>query len=267
MLVQRSDARGRWCHTLLLLALLLEFLGVTSFLGVSGSGLSEHPRSLDTAVWFANGCFWERQYAFVKVEQSFGRRSAESITAVSGYAGGHDAGPEGRVCYYGDARSSYATLGHAEAVQVRVSSMAMFEAIASNYFDSFIGSDGARTRPDPMDCCAAYRSAVGLPGGTKSVYYPALVRANTHNMTLRAGHGADADVQNTVWVHDTHQFGFHPAEVYHQFHSNFFASDGMQFVPEKGRLAYPPWYVTQLWREQQAAGAIRPTGCPRGRHW
>ncbi|GFH30271.1 PMSR domain-containing protein, partial [Haematococcus lacustris] len=51
------------------------------------------------AVYFGNGCFWGRQFDFVSAEKALGR-GPEQISAVVGYAGGRQTGPDGKVCYY-----------------------------------------------------------------------------------------------------------------------------------------------------------------------
>ena len=52
-------------------------------------------------------------------------------------------------------------------------------------------------------------------------------------------------------------FPFHLGEPYHQFHSNFFMSDGMP---------YPSSYTQDLWHLKDSQGEIPSTGCPDGRH-
>lgn len=47
-----------------------------------------------------NGCFWGRQKDFVDVEKKDLGRSEEAVSAVVGYAGGRQSGPDGRICYY-----------------------------------------------------------------------------------------------------------------------------------------------------------------------
>ena len=82
---------------------------------------SEMP--LQTKVYLGNGCFWARQHAFVKVEQSsaaFGDRTDALVTSLAGYAGSTRVGPRGLVCYHGGpAGTVYEGLGDCEVVQVR----------------------------------------------------------------------------------------------------------------------------------------------------
>lgn len=47
-----------------------------------------------------NGCFWGRQKDFVDVERESLKRAPEQVSAVVGYAGGRQTGPDGRICYY-----------------------------------------------------------------------------------------------------------------------------------------------------------------------
>lgn len=54
------------------------------------------------------------QKTFVDTERALGR-SGPQISAVVGYAGGTQTGPDGKVCYYySDPRTVYERLGHAE---------------------------------------------------------------------------------------------------------------------------------------------------------
>ena len=69
-----------------------------------------------TTVYFGNGCFWERQYAYVNVEQGKWGRGDADVSSVVGYAGGKGgAGPDGKVCYHhsGAQDDVYSSLGHA----------------------------------------------------------------------------------------------------------------------------------------------------------
>lgn len=47
-------------------------------------------------IYFGNGCFWGRQFEFVNAEAALGRDAAD-ISAVVGYAGGRQQGPDGKV--------------------------------------------------------------------------------------------------------------------------------------------------------------------------
>eukprot|EP00750_Incisomonas_marina_P030340 INCI7467.2.p1 GENE.INCI7467.2~~INCI7467.2.p1 ORF type:complete len:205 (+),score=36.37 INCI7467.2:55-615(+) len=53
-------------------------------------------------VVLGNGCFWERQYAYVMLERTdslFGR-GLYNLTSRAGYAGGPGTGLDGKVCYH-----------------------------------------------------------------------------------------------------------------------------------------------------------------------
>ena len=219
----------------------------------------------DGIVYLGNGCFWERQWAYAVLETDQNgvfRRSRSGVTSIVGYAGGsaHE-----QVCYHtGNASRDYGPLGHAEVVRVSLDATkvsAQFDALAADFFASFVGPAGRRSRPDAGDRGTPYRSVVGLPGGTKSPLYEVLVRHNhAWRMDLKPGRGGllDADEPNTVWIIDSASYPFYAAEVYHQFHCNFFDSPGMP---------YPDWYTVGLWEHQKQAGIIKPTGCPEsGQH-
>ena len=215
-------------------------------------------------VYLGNGCFWERQWAYVGIEKDANgpfKRAASNVTSVVGYAGGSD---YAQVCYHSGQAHDYGPLGHAEAVRVTldaVNAVAQFEALATNFFASFVGPPGARSRPDAGDRGTPYRSIAGLPGGMSSPLYPILVQMNgPWRMDLKLGQGGthDADEPNTVWVYDSDRYNFYAGEVYHQFHCNFFQSEGMP---------YPDSYTVDLWNLQQSTGQIQPTGCPEdGNH-
>ena len=67
--------------------------------------------------------------------------------------------------------------------------------------------------------------------------------------------GHDHDQINTVYVYDTAAFPFFRGERYHQYHSNFFWSEGMP---------YPTTYIDELWR---ARCDFKPVdGCPEYGH-
>jgi hypothetical protein len=78
-------------------------------------------------------------------------------------------------------------------------------------------------------------------------------------MELRPGSPTDADPVNVVWVVDSTKYPFFRAELYHQFHSNFFQSEGMP---------YPGSYTQDLYLRKLEACVIAPVDeCPPGRHW
>jgi hypothetical protein len=86
----------------------------------------------------------------------------------------------------------------------------------------------------------------------QSPAYPGIEReAEKAGFKLVAGKGNDPDTlgKQIVYVHDTAQFPFYRAEVYHQYHDDF------QSAP------YGRQY-NQLADLALAEGRIRPTGCP-----
>lgn len=211
-------------------------------------------------VYLGNGCFWERQWAYYVVETAKGGpfvRAPVDITARTGYAGGTPPPADSpSVCYHtGDGRD-YGRLGHAEVVRValdRARAREQMAMLARDFFASFQGPSGRRSRPDPMDRGRPYRSVVGLPGGMNSTLYDVFAQENAFGMNLKPGRGGDADEFNTVWVVDTGHFPFFLGEAYHQMHCNFFMSEGMP---------YPDDYVVKLWNELKAEGRVVSTGCP-----
>lgn len=180
-------------------------------------------------IFFRSGCFWERQYAYYKVEKKgdgvFGRTNLQDITALSGYAGSSRAGANGQVCYHGNMGTDYSALGHAEVVQVQLDDgreEVQFRALIDDFFRSF-EYDSTRQgmrRPDDFsatqgDHGAPYRSVVGIPGGVTGALYKVVQMANqglAHPMTLKAGQGSDPDVFDTIYIMDSCKFVFFQAE-------------------------------------------------------
>ena len=97
------------------------------------------------------------------------------------------------------------------------------------------------------------RSAIGIPGGTKSPLFSRVEEANAGRFKLVAGLGNEPDTftKNTVYVYDTKDFPFHTAEIYHQFHNDF-----------KGPR-YPAAY-NALKDKMVENGQLTETGCPEG---
>jgi len=212
------------------------------------------PRGNSTLLYLGNGCFWERQWAYLNIEMHDFKRPDAALTSVVGYAGGRAPPENDYVCYHTGDAHDYSSLGHAEVTRVEVENPAQAVALARDFFASFQGDDGARVRPDPMDMGSPYRSVIGLPGGSLNPLFAVFEAANVHGMTLRVSEdGSDDDELNVVWVMDSDKFGFWPAEVYHQLHCNFFMNEGMP---------YPRSYWDTLWHKLQDACVIAPTGCP-----
>lgn len=208
-----------------------------------------------TWVYLGNGCFWERQKAYVDIELNSFRRPGANVSALVGYAGGS---PADRVCYHhrGSQSDVYSHLGHAEAVAVELRGNAdeqqqQLSELARDFFGSF---GGDLQRPDPMDHGSEYRNVVGIPGGVSGALYPTFAAQNSRRMVLQGGAGGESDIRGTVWVMDTADFGFFRGEQYHQFHSNFFGE------------GYGSSYLHDLRRLQIDLGKIPPTGCPSGVH-
>jgi len=215
-------------------------------------------------VHLGNGCFWERQWAYYVVETDPDgpfRRAPENVSSLVGYAGGDDPLADAQVCYHtGDDTRDYGALGYAETVRVTLDGASAAEqltALARDFFGSFTGPSGARTRPDPGDVGSSYRSVFGLPGGTSSPLYAAFEGENAHGMDLLdeqpCGDRCGAPSENAVYVYDTASSPFRTAEAYHQFHCDFSLSAGMP---------YPPAYWRDLYQHMRDTGRVAPTGCP-----
>jgi len=199
-------------------------------------------------MYFGAGCFWHVQHEFVLKEAERLERRGSSFTALTGYAGGK-ALQDGKVCYHNSRDvADYGKLGHAEVVQVTIP---VREVPA--FADKFIEIFGPRGyRHDPQDRGPEYRSVLGLPGGSKSELFPTIeAAAKGSPMKLVAGKGDDADTLSTaeIFVMDSDQFPFYPAEQYHQFHNDFQG-------PSYGRV------YNRLQTILANEGRIGPTGCP-----
>lgn len=206
-------------------------------------------------MYFGAGCFWHVQHEFVGEEVSALSRGAETITAVSGYAGGTRVGKApGTVCYHNPRQQTdYGELGMTEVVQVEIP-QSQVPRFARKYFSLF-GERGYRH--DPMDRGGEYRSAIGLPGGEQSPLYTEIKNAASATpMKLASGQGDEPDTlrDKVVFVYDSNKFPFYPGEVYHQFHDDFMGSS-------YGR-AYNNLQKTAL-----KAGVIKQTGCPEMGSW
>lgn len=227
-------------------------------------------------VWFGEGCFWERQYAYVMLELNATgpfRRDNSSVTSQVGYAGARGTGKGGLVCYDNPgADNQYGELGYCEAVAVQIDvgkEEQQFGALVDDFYSSFTPTQAGFMRPDlpPLlpfgDVGAPYRTVVGIPGGVRGPLYAVLEARNKprgpYNLTMtlkedaKGNHTQDED--NTVWVMDSNEFPFYRAEQYHQFHSNFFQNP-TQPSP------YPDWYLKDLFQLQVSLGKIPNTGCP-----
>ncbi|KAK3252183.1 hypothetical protein CYMTET_38510 [Cymbomonas tetramitiformis] len=178
----------------------------------------------NVSIYFGNGCYWGRQYIYVQeIEKRLLHREDSEITALGGYAGGLKTGENGRLCYHNlNNTDDYASLGHAEVVQVTVPIEVVPDAVKI-YFDTFIELEqDVWSREDIFDRGPGYRAMIGIPGGMKGPLFSAVRAANIHNMTLQEGRGSDEDTfdLNKVWLMDSFEFPFHQAELCLQFHNN-----------------------------------------------
>jgi len=234
-----------------------------------------------TAVWFGEGCFWERQYAYVMVELNQSgafKRKNSTVTSVVGYAGALGTGTDGLVCYDDPndpqpVTHDYGRLGYAEAVQTHLNAGSedeQFGALVDDFYASFTPVKGVGfVRPDlppnlPFgDVGGPYRTLVGIPGGVRGPLFKVLSQRNIprgpYNMTMSLKEDSKGnmtqDETNTVFVMDSTVFPFYQAEQYHQFHSNFFPNPDQP--PQYGE-----WYLDDLFNLQVSLGRIPNTGCP-----
>jgi peptide methionine sulfoxide reductase MsrA len=203
-----------------LLAASLATATITTAGSVPALAAAEDDKDID--VYFGCGCFWHVQHELVEAERNILGRSDLEITARAGYAGGKGGAKDGKVCY-NNARqvSQYGALGHAEVVSLNIPSSS-FPQFAAEYFKLF---DKNGYRPDQAgDRGLEYRSVVGLPGGSQSMYAKLLIETSKQTgdkLDFAKGGGSDPDARGLAFVMDTADFPFFVGEQYHQFHDGF----------------------------------------------
>jgi len=223
-----NDSQGRWlpASTFIAGCLSLVFGVLVTFGGAQCSNAtSAMPTSSDeVSVYFGQGCFWHVQKEFLDKERTELGRSAGSLTALTGYAGGVPS--KSPVCYHNYSKiPDYAELGYAEVVGMQIPSNFVGD-FARFHLDSI--SKDAEEKPlyNTGSHSGPFRNVLGLPGGMASPLYPAVEAANAGRLKLVSGKafvqgkleegGNDGD-EKTVYVYDTRSFPFKPAEMYHQY--------------------------------------------------
>ncbi len=169
----------------------LKLVAVTASL--ASLALSASASDAVEPVYFGNGCYWGRQYDFVKTEQTKLGRTEKDISAVVGYAGGRKVSPSGKVCYYytNELDTIYEKLGHAEVVQVELrddgSQMTkedQFRMYAKTYFSEFNKlRSGKMQRQDPQDMGAGMFGRLPPKGHIPQGMWPPRSISPTHSQT------------------------------------------------------------------------------------
>jgi len=191
-------------------------------------------------VYFGQGCFWHVQHELTLRSLKINREAQGAFPegsfspAIAGYAGGLGKNPNGQVCYNAYEGKSYDDLGHAEVVGLELPTAAL-EQMSKLYFEEaskgptlpggfmYSGSpEAVAGRHDPQDTGSAYRSVIGLPGGLASPAGKIVEQANAGRVQLLPGKGGDPDTlgKGVVYVYDSSEFPFYPAELYHQYHDD-----------------------------------------------
>ena len=205
-------------------------------------------------VYFGCGCFWHVQHEFVEAERNLLGRSDGELTSRTGYAGGRQLGPDGKVCYHNAGQiADYGRLGHAEVVNVKIPPSEFPEFVLE--YCKLFSQEGYR--PDQFgDRGPEYRNLVGLPGGVESQYAKQLVEISSKQggdkLDFAKGKGDDPDRRALVFVMDTSEFPFHVAERYHQYHDGFNIGEN-----------YPLSY-NNLADRQAKQGTLGTSDCPNG---
>ena len=264
---RRTNPAVPVCMVLTLFALIVSVPMTSAVRERSAQSAGRHVQSKrpnrTVQIYLANGCYWERQWAYYEVETTHPAfsRSDANFSAKVGYAGGTRAGNGAPVCYHsGDARD-YSRIGMAEATRVvldRSNAENQMKALARDFSTpslAHLANERARilgTGARPTGQWSACRAA------HLRLSTPIFAAENTFNMQLNPGRGGDADALNVVYVYDSDLFPFFDGEVYHQAHCNFFMSSGMP---------YPKTYTAGVWSQHKAGGGYygnlwTPTGCP-----
>jgi len=198
--------------------------------------------SEDVKIYFGVGCFWHIQHVFIEAERAQLKRSGVTLTSLVGYAG---ATAQGQACYFDSKVTS-------EVVGMTIPKTSLHD-FATVYFKTFVGYD----RSHRNDVGPHYRAAIGLPGGLSSPLMVEIRRAHTDQKSsfkfnFAEGKGDDADTLNKplIWVYDSIKFPFHQAEIYHQFHDDYYPVIG----------DYPVSYE-MLRAKLTCHGTLKPTGC------
>jgi len=196
----------------------------------------------DLKIYFGVGCFWHIQHVFIEAERAQLKRSGVTLTSLVGYAG---ATAQGQACYFESKVTS-------EVVGMTIPKTSLHD-FATVYFKTFAGYD----RSHRNDVGPHYRAAIGLPGGLTSPLMAEIRRAHTDQKSsftfnFAEGKGDDADTLNKplIWVYDSIKFPFHQAEIYHQFHDDYYPVVG----------DYPVSYE-MLRAKLTCHGTLKPTGC------
>mmetsp|Transcript_112617 Transcript_112617/g.168523 ORF Transcript_112617/g.168523 Transcript_112617/m.168523 type:complete len:311 (+) Transcript_112617:86-1018(+) len=195
-------------------------------LPATDNGIIEQKNSNNELVYVGCGCFWHLQHSVAIYERDVLGRKGGALTCQTGYAGGTGGSDsEGRVCYHNPEKiADYSKLGHGEVVCVDLPSSEEERIVdfMTMYFSQF--DSETKERRDPMDRGPAYRSIIGLSGGSRHPFYSSVLNIATKaGFKLRAGKGSDPDTlgKQLVYVYDTVDFPFYQAEIYHQFHNDF----------------------------------------------
>jgi len=108
-------------------------------------------------------------------------------------------------------KDEYGKLGHCEVVSLKIPKSS-FSSFCELYFSLF---DSNGDRPDQRgDRGGEYRSVVGIPGGSNSDLYPALLAAAEKSLVnVIIGKGNDNDSPRNTYVMDNKKYPFYLGEV------------------------------------------------------
>lgn len=246
----RTDDQNSWSdtdaslHRRYLLRATLAPLALMGSALLFGSSSQAVVAESEVDIYFGAGNFWRLQHEFVMKEAlDLGRREGD-ITSVTGYAGGKRVGELDRICYSGWLGApDHVSLGHSQVVQVSVP-VEKIKDFVQLYLDEGV-SKRKMSEKGPQ-----YRAVIGLRGGMKSKYFPAIQEACEGKIKIVKGEGNEPDnfEKGTLYLYDSKFLPYRPAELGNQFRDD---------PPTK----YPADYH-QLNDELEKLGILLNNGCP-----
>eukprot|EP00747_Dinoflagellata_sp_TGD_P208065 gnl/TRDRNA2_/TRDRNA2_81588_c0_seq1.p1 gnl/TRDRNA2_/TRDRNA2_81588_c0~~gnl/TRDRNA2_/TRDRNA2_81588_c0_seq1.p1 ORF type:complete len:331 (-),score=48.46 gnl/TRDRNA2_/TRDRNA2_81588_c0_seq1:43-1035(-) len=206
-------------------------------------------------VYFGCGCFWHMQFEFAEMEKHSLNRGPGQITARTAYAGGQP-NPDGMLCYHNlKGIAEYEKYGHAEVVVLTIP-----EGSFHNFTELFWKNCPGGNRIDQQDPGPAYRSVIGIPGGSSSPLATQFSAASyPAEVAFPAGEGSESDAKNTVVIYDSTKFTAIRAEKYHQFHDDMTQQYPQSYHDEIKFVKAGPCPGDAGYRLQEEAEAAKQT--------
>lgn len=229
---------------------------LTMFVVVIGAAPKFARAEGNIQVWYGQGNFWHVQHFLTVDEKKVLGRGPGSYTALVGYAGGTEVGPNKEVCFhpFSDVPKQqgpeFSTMGHLQAVNVSVPEDKVGD-FSKNLLDAAF--EYPRGRSDPRSRGAEFRSAIGLPGGMNGPAFKQIEKVSAGRLKFLKGMGGDEDTVGTkeIYIYDTAEFPFHQGEIYLQYHDDIRGGD-----PKYSKKYHD---LNALGRQ---SGVLKNVGCP-----